>query len=81
MNKGNFSNSDFNGSNQIPDMTAPIIIAVLSAVFWHIGTLESEPGQEDIEKMIEDYSGKFGASEELRIKLKGSLPYCVGNKV
>ena len=69
MNKGNFSNSDFNGSNQIPDFTASIIIAVLDAVFWHIRTLNYIPEPEDIRNIVETYSEKFGALEELKDKL------------
>lgn len=59
---------------EMPDITAPIIIGVLAATFWHIGTLRSEPTKEYVEKMIVTYSGRFGASEKVENTLKEFVP-------
>lgn len=63
----------FSDPTERPDITAPIIIGVIAATFWHIGTLSSEPTKEAIEKMIEDYSGKFGALGHVKETLKEFL--------
>jgi len=64
----------FSDPVEMPDITAPIIIGVLSATFWHIGTLREEPEPEEIGRMIGDYSRKFGASEKVKKILKEFLP-------
>jgi hypothetical protein len=56
-----------------PDLTTPIIIGVLAASIWHIGTLRDVPKREDVENIIEKYCGRFGATGKTGNILKASL--------
>jgi len=63
----------FADPSRIPDLTTPIIIGVLAASIWHIGTLRDMPKREDVENIIEKYCGRFGATGKTENILKASL--------
>jgi DNA-binding winged helix-turn-helix (wHTH) protein len=73
------SNLGFADPAEMPDITAPKMIAVIAAVLWHMRSIEFVPEENDLERIIKDYSTFFRLpfSLELDANIKQLLiPLC-----
>lgn len=64
----------FHDISEVPDIKAPIIIGVLAATFWHMGSLKYMPEKEEIQSIIHTFSKQFTAPPSVRDKLKEIIP-------